>query len=312
MKSKTNEERADVYQRVTNQIIEAMERGAGEWKMPWHKLAAGTCAPSNAVSKKPYRGVNILTLWATAAEKGYSSGIWATYRQWQELGAQVRKGEQSAFVVFWKFDALKEETESEEEDGKAGRRSVLARGYHLFNAAQVDGFTLPTVEVLPETERNATAEQFFSQLGAEIRHGGSRAFYDKAGDYIQMPPFEIFREVAAYYSTLAHECAHWSGAATRLNRDLSGRFGNEAYAAEELIAELGAAFLCADLGLANEPRPDHTAYLQNWLTVLRNDKRAIFTAASKAQQAADWMHALQPDPTPAPTEAATETSLISV
>lgn len=284
-------ERADVYQRVTNQIIEAIERGAAAWRMPWHKIAA-SLNPVNVVSRKPYRGVNVLTLWATATERGYRCPLWATYPQWQQLGAQVRKGEQSAFVVFWKFDRDTEtQTGDEAERDTQSRRSIMARGYNVFNAEQVDGFALPQAESLPQTERIEAAESFFSLLGAEIRHGGGRAFYNPSLDYIQLPPFGIFREPAAYYATLGHEHIHWTGAPHRLSRDLKGRFGEEAYAAEELVAELGAAFLCADLGIDNEPRPDHAAYVQNWLNVLRNDKRAIFAAASKAQAAVDWMHA---------------------
>ena len=287
---KQQNERADVYQRVTNQIIEAIERGAGRWQMPWHKLAAGSFAPFNAISRKPYRGINVLTLWATSAERGYRSGLWATYAQWQQLGAQVRRGEQSAFIVFWKFDHHAETQNGDDADDNTERhRSILARGYHVFNAEQVDGFALPPIEALPEAERVEAAESFFKLLGVEVRHGGGRAFYSPALDCVQLPHFEIFRDTAAYYATLGHESTHWTGAPHRLNRDLKSRFGEEAYAAEELIAELGAAFLCADLGIANEPRPDHAAYVQNWLSVLRNDKRAIFTAASKAQAAIDWM-----------------------
>ena len=304
MKSKCKSERGDVYERVTSQIIEAIERGAGEWRMPWHKLTSAS-APVNAVSRKPYRGVNVLSLWATAIERGYQSPIWATYAQWQQLGAQVRKGEESAFIVFWKIDRFTEvqDTSSDNDDSKRG--SILARGYHVFNAEQVDGFTLPPIEVLPEAQRIEAAEQFFSHVGAEVRHGGHRAFYNPAHDYIQLPLFALFKETAAYYSTLGHECIHWSGAPHRLNRDLKGRFGEEAYAAEELVAELGAAFLCADLGIANEPRPDHAAYVQHWLSVLRNDKRAIFTAASKAQAAVDWMHDRQPETSTTPLVEAT-------
>jgi antirestriction protein ArdC len=298
MKSKCKSERADVYERVTNQIIEAIEAGAGEWRMPWHKLTGANSTPVNAVTRKPYRGVNVISLWATAIECGYRSSVWATYAQWQQLGAQVRKGEESAFIVFWKFDRDTETQTNDADDNEQGHRSILARGYHVFNAEQVDGFPLPPMETLPEPERNEAAEQFFSHLGADLRHGGQRAFYNPAHDFIQLPPFALFKETAAYYATLGHECIHWSGAPHRLNRDLKGRFGAEAYAAEELVAELGAAFLCTNLGIANEPRPDHAAYVKNWLAVLRNDKRAVFTAASKAQAAVDWMHDRQPEPSP--------------
>jgi antirestriction protein ArdC len=146
---------------------------------------------------------------------------------------------------------------------------------------------------LPESERIQAAEHFFAALGADIRHGGDAAFYRPDGDFIQLPRFEAFREGAGYYSTLAHESTHWSGAESRLNRDIKNRFGSSAYAAEELIAELGAAFLCSALKLSNEPRTDHAAYIANWLELLRRDKRAIFAAASKAQQAVDWMQSRQ-------------------
>ena len=219
-------------------------------------------------------------MWATAASNNYRSGIWATYAQWQELGAQVRKGEKSAFIVFWKFPNHVEETEEGEEE--ENKRGPIARGYNVFNADQVDGYSLPDIPALPQTERIESADRFFAALNADIRHGGARAYYSKTEDFIQLPPFDVFKESAAYYATLAHESIHWVGAPHRLNRDLKGRFGDEAYAAEELVAELGAAFLCADLNVENQPRPDHAAYVQNWLKVLRNDKRAIFTAASKA------------------------------
>ncbi len=295
MTPNTNKDRADVYQRITEQIVEAIERGADQWTMPWHTSGA---IPSNAATGKHYRGVNVLTLWANAAAEGYRSGLWATYAQWRELGAQVRKAEKSTLIVFWKFRDPSDGSESSEDeqndDSQTAKRGPLARGYNVFNADQVDGFELPAIPVLPQAERIATADSFFARLQADIRHGGNRAFYSPAGDFIQMPPFDIFQDPIAYYATLGHECIHLSGAPHRLNRDLKSRFGDEAYAGEELVAELGAAFLCADLGLANEPRPDHAAYVQSWLRVLRNDYRAIFTAASKAQAAADWLHSFQP------------------
>jgi antirestriction protein ArdC len=297
---KDQNERADVYQRVTDQIIEAIERGAGEWRMPWHQGHADTFAPRNAVSRKPYRGINVLNLWAIATKHNYGSGLWATYAQWQQQGAQVRKGQKSALVIFWKFS---DKPGSESLDGAGNdpaevspvsrdNRRILARAYYVFNAEQVDGFTPPAVEPLTEEERIANAEQFFAELGADVRHGGNRAFYSPSKDFIQLPPFESFKQAAGYYATRAHESIHWTGAPHRLNRDLKSRFDEAAYAAEELVAELGAAFLCADFGIANQPRPDHAAYLSHWLEILRQEKRALFTAASKAQAAADWLHSL--------------------
>jgi antirestriction protein ArdC len=288
----TTPERIDVYQRVTDQIIAAIEAGAGDWRMPWHATGEAMMSPINAQSRKPYRGVNVVALWAAAQGAGYPTGIWATYKQWQDLGAQVRKGEKASLVVFWKVTDQDEESEAEEDEESSGRR-FFARGYGVFNAAQVDGYTPPALPQISEPERIVHAEAFFDRLGADIRHGGAHAYYRPSADFIQMPLFAAFRDAGAYYATLAHESTHWAGQKSRCDRDLTGRFGSEAYAAEELVAELGAAFLCADLSLASEPRPGHAAYVASWLKVLRQDKRAIFTAASKAQVAADWLHTKQ-------------------
>ena len=280
-----------IYQRITDQIIAAIEAGAGNWKMPWHTDGTDITQPINAASGKAYRGVNVIALWATAQACEYSGARWATYKQWQEMGAQVRKGEKSAPVVFWKmFDKDEEADQPEEND----RRRFMARGYSVFNAAQVDGYEAPPAVILPPSVRIGRAEDFFASLKADICHGGNRAYFQPMTDCIQMPPFGAFRDAIAYYATLSHEATHWTGTKSRLDRDLSGRFGSDGYAAEELVAELGAAFLCGSLGLANEPRPDHAAYVASWLKVMRGDNRAIFTAAAKAQQAADYQHHLQP------------------
>jgi antirestriction protein ArdC len=283
-----NQQTPDIYERVTQQIIEAMERGAGSYRMPWHVTGAKSFAPMNVASKRPYRGINVLLLWLMAESHGYTSGEWATYNQWKALGAQVKKGEKSALIVFWKISERNSE-EREDQAEPASNRTILARGYHVFNSAQVDGYSPKPARVLPESERIESAERFFARLGFTIKHGGNRACYSPAEDVIHMPPFSCFRDAVAFYSVLGHEAVHASGAAHRLNRDLMPRFAEESYAMEELVAELGAAFLCSALGLANEPRQEHAAYLSSWLKVLRQDKRAIFTAASKAQKAVDWM-----------------------
>jgi antirestriction protein ArdC len=162
----------------------------------------------------------------------------------------------------------------------------------VFNAAQVDNYEKKPANLLPESERIAQADAFFNALPTTIKHGGDRAYYSPAGDYIQMPPFAQFKSAEKYASTLLHELSHWSGARSRLNRDLSGRFGDASYAMEELIAQISASFLCADLQIRSEPSADDTAYVSNWLQVLRNEKRAIFTAASKAQEAANYLKQL--------------------
>lgn len=281
-------EKSDIYERITAQIVEAIEAGAEKFCMPWHVTGADPSAPVSAASRKAYRGVNVISLWATAWSRGYSSGIWATYQQWQQLGGQVRKGERSAPVVFWKFPDRKSDEIDEPTDSRTSR-GVLARGYSVFNAEQVDGYSPPAAPTLPESTRLAKADEFFVLLGPNVRCNSNRACYVPAEDIIELPPFGSFRNAAGYYSTLAHESAHWTGAAHRLNRNLESRFGSDGYAMEELVAELGAAFLCSTLGISNAPRPDHAAYIGSWLTVLKHDKRAIFTAASLAQKAADWM-----------------------
>jgi antirestriction protein ArdC len=286
-----NTEKKDIFQRVTDMIVQAIEEGAGSYRMPWRTSGGFPNSPVNAVSKRPYRGVNILVLWATAQEKGYKSGTWATYKQWQELGAQVRKGEKSANVVFWKFFDSSEEKQEGAEAGETKLRKIpMARDYWVFNAEQVEGYA-EAAETKPSREdRIESAEAFFHAVGIDVKPGGNRAFYSPDTDTVHMPEFEAFKEPLFYYSVLAHETTHYSGAAHRLNRDLSGRFGSESYAMEELVAELGSAFLCSELGLPTDPREDHAPYIASWLKVLKGDKRAIFTATAKAQAAVDWMN----------------------
>jgi antirestriction protein ArdC len=279
----------DIYERVTNQIIAAIEAGAG--RMPWHHDGSSIATPVNIASRKAYRGVNIIALWAAARASIYPSGIWGTYRQWREFGAQVRKGERGHLVVFWKQTDRDRDIGDEDRDVPA--RRMFARDYVVFNCAQVDGYTPPELPLLPETERIAHAERFCAAFNIDIRHGGSQACYIPSKDHVEMPAFASFRDAIAYYAVLLHECGHASGAKHRLDRDLTARFGSAAYAMEECIVELLSAMICADLNLTVEPRPDHARYIASWLEVLRSDKRAIFTAASKAQQIADWMHAQQ-------------------
>ncbi len=281
--------RQDIYARVTAQIVEAISQGVDKFQMPWHFSGALCEAPTNAVSKRPYRGINVLALWAVARKREYPSGVWATYKQWKELGSQVRSGEKAAVVVLWKANDRDEAGVDEEESDKS-RRMLLARGYNVFNAAQVDGYQPPDTPQLSDNARNDRAEQFFVAQEADIQHGGSAAFYDVDRDLIILPDYRNFRSVGGYYATLAHEMTHWTGEPRRLNRNLGNRFGSASYAMEELIAELGAAFICARLQLTPEVRTDHAAYIANWLDVLKHDAKAVFTAAAKAQQAADWLN----------------------
>jgi antirestriction protein ArdC len=289
---------SDIYQTITDRIVAQIEQGAGAWRMPWHTKHGATemQLPRNVVSGRAYRGVNVPMLWGAAQAFGYESPFWATYKQWSERSCQVRKGEKATMVVFWRtYKVDRDDSGDDEGDDKR----LVVRAYFVFNAAQVDGFSVETVtkgetpEDLSEDQRIASADAFFAATGSTVRHGGNRAFYTTGGDFIQMPEFGQFDEPVSYYSTLAHEHTHWSGHKARLDRQFGARFGDQAYAFEELVAELGAAYLCGVLGLANEPRADHAAYLDSWLKVLKGDKKAIFTAASRSQAAVDYLQSLQ-------------------
>ena len=233
--------------------------------------------------------------------RDYTSGIWGTYRQWAERGCQVRRGETATTVVFWKQigprddgDGLTDDPDPSEHDKRAGRPRFFARGYYVFNEAQVDGHVREELPCLPESERIARADAFFAALDIPIVIGGNEAYYRPDIDTIFMPPFEHFFDAASFYSCLGHESGARRRGEDSLNRDLTGRFGSAKYAMDEAVAELTFSFILADLGIAHRPRAEHAAYLSSWLDVLKDDPRAIFTAASKAQQAADWMHAQQP------------------
>ncbi|MGL4243444.1 MAG: ArdC family protein [Beijerinckiaceae bacterium] len=295
---RSRQDRIDVYAQVTNAIVAAIECGGTRYRMPWHHDGALTSRPVNAVSGKTYRGANTLLLWAAAEANGYATGRWATYRGWASLGAQVRKGERSTMVVFWKMFRKdgddRDAGGSGDDDDTDGRPRFMARGYSVFNQRQVDGYEPPTMKPLDEATRHAGADAFFANLNIPLVSEGDQAFYRPSTDTIHMPPFRQFRDWQSFVSVRQHEAGHASGAKHRLDRDLTGRFGSEAYAGEELVAEISAALALADLGIAHEPRPDHAAYVASWLAVLKNDTRAIFTAASKAQAAVDWMHAQQP------------------
>lgn len=299
--------REDVYTQVTNNIIAAIEKGAGDWQMPWHRTGEGLNRPVNIDTSNAYRGINVLSLWAAAQARGFSTGTWGTYRQWQNKGCQVREGEKSSLIVFYKEFTVEEQLENgETEEGKR----MMARASYVFNADQVDGFEVPALPEPKDPVRViAEADAFIQATGANIRHGGTQAYYRPPhggdGDYIQMPEKDRFTgsetssATECYYSTLLHELTHWTGGTKRCDREFGKRFGDDAYAVEELVAELGAAFLCADLGVTLEPRADHAAYIQNWLKVLKADKKAIFTAASQAAKATDFLSGLQADQTSA-------------
>lgn len=271
----------DLHQQITDKIVAALETAnAKDWRCPWHRRGGGL--PINAKTNRPYRGINVLSLWAADQVAGYGDARWATYRQWSELGGQVRRGEKSSLVVFYRDYA------AENEDGDPERRFV-ARASFAFNASQVDGVS-PAEELPPGGfEPIEVAEATIRETGARIDHGGEMAAYIPSQDRIVMPPRERFRDTDGYYATMFHELGHWTGAPGRLDRDLTGRFKSQAYAAEELIAELTSAFVTAGLGLASEPHQQTAAYIAGWISLLKQDKRALFTAAAQASKAADYL-----------------------
>ncbi len=293
MRDSTQTPRLDIYSRITDQIVAALEQGVKPWTQPWNAAhAAGHVSRPLRHSGQPYSGINVLTLWSSAMTAHFTAPIWMTFKQAIELGGHVRKGEKGSPVVY--ADTMRR-TETDEATGDEAERAIpFLKAYTVFNVEQIDGlpahFHAPAQRHLNPDARITVAEAFFAETRADIRHGGDCAYYSPALDYIQMPPFEAFRDVQAYYATLAHEATHWTRHKARLDRDFGGkRFGDSGYAREELVAELGAAFLCADLGLRPEDREDHAAYLGHWLSVLKEDKRAIFAAAAHAQRAADYL-----------------------
>lgn len=300
--------REDVYSRVTARIVADLEQGARPWLKPWSvQHTAGRITRPLRANGTPYRGMNVLLLWGEAVAHGYTAPIWMTYKQAQALGGQVKQGEHGALVVY--ADRFKK-TETGDQGEEVEREIPFMKGYTVFNVEQVDAlpahYYAQPVDPLPWSERIEAAERFFAATGAEIRHGGNRAFYAPARDFVQLPPFEAFKDAQSYAATKGHELIHWTSHPTRLARELGKRFGDQAYAFEELIAELGSAFLCADLGIAPEPRDDHAAYLAQWLQVLQADKRAIFSAAAHAQRAADFLQGLQPGQVAPSDELATD------
>ena len=276
----------DLYADVTNRIIAALEQGTPPWVCPWRD---GTALPSNLATGKPYRGINILMLSIEAMTCNYTDSRWLTFRQANELGASIRKGERGTPVVFYRLHEINEATGDRADANSVTKRSIpMLKSYTVFNASQLDcipdRFALrPTLAWQPITE----AEQLLNKSGAAICHGGNNAFYRPVDDIIQLPPPAWFPHPVDYYATALHELCHWTGHPNRLNRVMGRRQGIEAYAYEELVAEIGAAFLCAHCGLPASL--EHASYIDYWLDALRRDKRLIFVAASAAQKAVDFV-----------------------
>ncbi|MBS0349090.1 MAG: DUF1738 domain-containing protein [Proteobacteria bacterium] len=285
----------DLYAEVTQRIVEAIERGVRPWSRPWARSQTAAGMLPRRHTGEAYRGVNVLLLWAAAQERGYSAQTWMTFKQVQAEGGQVRKGERGTTVVYaGQFTPATGMSEEGEDDTLERRARSYLRSYTVFNIEQVDGLPLPDASHPVEVPKVDEAGQaFIARTGATVHHGGDRAFYAPGPDVVQVPHVRQFRDVAGYLGTVTHELVHWTGHPDRLARQFGRRFGDQAYAMEELVAELGAAFVCAGLNVSAEPRDDHAAYLAEWLAVLKADKRAVFTAAAQAQRAADYLYQLQ-------------------
>jgi antirestriction protein ArdC len=298
MRSPAQKPRSDIYATITSKLLAAIEASPGDPVMPWQRGGTQPALPTNAVTGQAYRGVNILSLWVSALERGYASGEWATLRQLNEKGARVRKGEKASPIVFYK-----EITVAAEPDGDGGEaeteRRRFARGYWVFAAEQVDGYQPATALPPNPIARIAAAEAYFAATGAKVIVGGAQACYRRSTDTIHMPDEARFIAIdgrsrtEAWYAVLGHEATHWAGAPHRLNREFGKRFGDDAYCFEEASAEIGAAFLCTKLGIAIEPHPDHACYIDHWLKVMKAEPRAIFAAAAKAQEAVTYLDGLQ-------------------
>lgn len=274
---------SSVYAEVTQSIIEQLEAGAAPWIKPWR---VDSTADKNIISQKPYQGINRLILGLSSMVNGFDAPVWASFKQWQSLGANVRKGEKGTKIVF--FSPV---TKQDKATGEVEAYNVL-KAYYVFNASQVEGieFTTPKAEDKPFNAIEA-AEARIVKTGANISHGSDAAFYAPGPDSIKLPNKSAFDNESSYYATAFHELVHWTGAKHRLDRDLDkGRFGNPAYAFEELVAEMGAAFLCQDYKIQGELR--HAGYIQSWLKALKDDSKAIFKAAALAQKAADYLNQL--------------------
>lgn len=304
---KTN--RRDIAQEISDLIIAKIASGVMPWRRPWSTSGGGGRPLRH--SGEPYTGINPIYLWAVADARGYRSRYWMTYKQAEALGGQVRRGERSSISVYFsRFD----KTETDRVTGEEAIKSIrFLRSYSVFNADQIDRLpawyypdSFPPDPPSPST-RQAAIDAFFAPIPIEVRHGGNRAYYSPSDDFVQMPPRHSFTSSDLYTSTLAHELTHATGAAHRLARNFGKRFGDNAYAFEELVADMGAGIVCSELGLPAELHDSHASYIDHWITVLKADSSAIIHAASKAEQAWRWLSAFSRAPeeqeTAPPTQA---------
>ena len=284
-KVNTKKKRRDLHQELTDKIIKALEAGVKPWACPWD-CGEQVGLPMNAVTHKAYNGINIMMLWMCASHCGFSSNLWMTFKQAKDIGARVIKGQKGTTCIYYNV------MEREDEQGKEEKIPFI-NAFTLFNVEQIEhlpeGF-LPAVKMADEVEEKKAefevherAEEVMKNSGATIHEQGQRAFFSPSHDHVFLPTRDKFKVSGDFYATAMHELTHWTGHKSRLNRDMKGRFGSQDYAFEELVAELGAAFISAELAI--QGTVSHESYLANWLEVLKHDKKAIFKASSLASQA---------------------------
>lgn len=274
---------------MTAQVIEAIENDPGNWTKPWADTLAGGL-PINVATKKRYNGGNIFWLTIVAQSQNFPRNVWGTYKQWKSVGGQVRRGEASTLGMFYKQISITEEVDGVEKH----KRIPILRSFPLFNAAQVEGAEDIIAERFPQPEVGEVspiehAEKFFAEVGADVRFGGDSAFYTRDLDFIQLPERDSFRSAEDFYATMGHEHTHWTGAPDRLDRTKGKHFGDEVYAREELVAELGSAFLNGYLGISGPTGCSHVSYLASWLKVLKEEPRALWSAVGDAAKALDFL-----------------------
>jgi antirestriction protein ArdC len=277
----------ELFEKVTAELVDAIEAGASGWQMPWRRLAPVGVARS--IEGRPYRGINSWVLGMTAADRGWKSNTWSTYQAWQSHGAQVRRGERGTQVVLWKQTDRREPDVDGENEPPPGRRGLFARTFTVFAAEQVDGAGPPVTLTGTRTFGNDDVDRYFAAIDARVVIGGNTACYRPGSDTIHLPDRDSFDSADHWWSTACHEHMHWTGHHSRLARDLTGRFGDHAYGAEELTAELGTAFWSARTGLDQAARDDHARYLGDWLALLKSDTRALVAVCGHAQRALDHL-----------------------
>ncbi|MDW3191271.1 MAG: zincin-like metallopeptidase domain-containing protein [Cytophagales bacterium] len=292
--------KTDIQQDITNNIINLLDQvDLKDYEPPFANLAA-LGIPENPITKKSYQGVNILALWFNQKSKSLPSNKWASFKQWQQIGAHVKKGEKGSRIIFYKT-LIKEDSSHSEGESQEIKIPML-RQYVVFNASQVEGFEEqgPTIPEIDQVERDKLIDEFCQNSGADIRSESQEAFYSPIGDYINMPESKLFIDTKNatatenYYATLLHELTHWTGSSKRLNRaGITGKVEKKDYAFEELIAELGCAFLCARLNIKQSQPKDHALYIKSWLSALKDDKTFIFKASAHAARASQYLDDLQ-------------------